>query len=278
MSVRRNVITGEPVLFAPERAARPRAFTGDAPSAERCPFCPGHEADTPPELARVGDEHAWIARAFPNKYPAAPGAEVIVESARHGMRFEAVEDAEAVVRLYADRYRAHGEAAYTAVFRNEGTAAGSSVDHAHSQLVPLPFVPPRIERERAAFAGSCPLCDTLEMHRREGLVIRETASFVWLAPWGSTLPYQQWIVPVRHVAEMTAFDAAELGALLREVARATGAVAAAYNWAFINFPRGNGHAYVDVLPRMTGIAGFELGTGTFVEIVEPAAAAERLRR
>lgn len=278
MSVRRNVITGEPVLFAPERAARSGAFTGGGDANERCPFCAGHEADTPPEIARAGDAHRWTARVVPNKYPAAAGAEVIVESANHGVRFESIEDADAVVRLYAERYRAHRDAAYVAVFKNEGAAAGSSIDHVHSQVVPVPFVPARIARELAAFAERCPLCEALDTHRREGLVIRETASFVWLAPWGSSVPYQQWIVPKEHVAEMTALDAVELAALLREAARATGDVAAAYNWAFINFPRSNGHAYVDVLPRMTGIAGFELGTGTFVEIVDPAVAAARLRR
>ena len=277
MSVRRNVITGEPVLFAPERAARSGAFTGDTDSTERCPFCPGHEADTPPEIARVGDANRWTARVVPNKYPAAPGAEVIVESAAHGARFESIEDAEAVVRLYVERYRAHGDSAYVAVFKNEGVAAGSSIEHVHSQVVPVPFVPVRIARELEAFAKHCPLCESMERHRRDGLVIRETASFVWLAPWGSSLPYQQWLVPKAHVAEMTAFKADELAALLRDVARATSDVATAYNWAFINFPRSNGHAYVDVLPRMTGIAGFELGTGTFVEIVDPSAAANRLR-
>jgi len=272
------VITGEPVLFAPGRAARPHAFTGDV-SATRCPFCPGHESDTPPEIARAGDASAWRARVFPNKYPPVDGAEVIVESADHTARFESVEDAESVVALYVERYRAHADAAYTAIVKNEGPAAGASIDHIHSQILPLPFVPPRIARELEAFADSCPLCAAIETHRAEGLVIRESASFVWLAPSGSWVAYQQWILPKAHVAEMTAFDAAELASLLREVARATGAIAPAYNWAFINFPRSTrGHAYVDVLPRVTAIGGLELGTGTFVEIVDPLTAVKALHR
>ncbi|HYR29719.1 MAG TPA: DUF4921 family protein, partial [Thermoanaerobaculia bacterium] len=248
-------------------------------SEARCPFCPGHESDTPPEIVRAGDANGWHARVFPNKYPPVAGAEVIVESADHAARFESIEDAEAVVTLYVDRYRAHADAAYTAVFKNEGPAAGSSIEHVHSQIVPLPFVPPRIARELEAFGDACPLCAAIERHRGEGLVIRESASFVWLAPSGSWVAYQQWVVPKAHVSEMTSFDIAELASLLREVARATGAAAPAYNWAFINFPRSTrGHAYVDVLPRMTAIAGLELGTGTFVEIVDPARAAEILRR
>ena len=86
----------------------------------------------------------WRARVFPNKYPPVPGAEVIVESADHEARFESIEHAEDVVRLYVDRYRAHADAAYTAVFKNEGAAAGSSIAHVHSQVVPVPFVPQRV--------------------------------------------------------------------------------------------------------------------------------------
>lgn len=281
VSFRRHIITGEPILFAPERAARPRAFAGDA-TEERCPFCPGHEADTPPEIDRVADGDRWLVRVFPNKYPPAAGAEVIVEAPQHDARFETIAHAAEVVRTYVERYRAHRADPYTAIFRNEGLAAGSSIPHLHSQVVPLPFLPARIEKELAAFATACPLCAAMEEHRREGLLIGESASFLWIAPSGSWIAYQQWIVPRRHIAEMSELDEAEiaeLAALLRDVAAATGRIASAYNWAFINFPSGtNGHAYLDVMPRMTTIAGLELGTGTFVEIIDPAAAAERLRR
>lgn len=275
MSFRRHVITGEPVLFAPGRAARPHAFTGDESVAERCPFCPGNESDTPPEIARVG---TWLARVFPNKYPSVEGAEVIVETPEHDARFHELAHAEDVVRLYIDRYRVHADAAYTAVFKNDGAAAGSSIAHLHAQVMPVPFVPVRIAREMAAFeaAATCPLCADL------GNAIRESDSFRWIAPSGSWMPYQQWIVPKRHVAEMTAFTDGEIGELallLRESSAATSGVASACNWIFVNFPRSaKAHAYIEILPRLTTVAGFELGTGTFVEIIGPARAAEILRR
>ena len=273
-SVRNHPITGEPFLFAPERAARRGAF-GESP-AERCPFCPGHESDTPPEVARIGDP--WRVRAFPNKYPATPGAEVIVESPEHGQRFEEVEHAADVVQMYAQRYRHHRGAVCTSVFRNEGRAAGASIDHPHTQVVPLPFLPPRIEREAAAFASAsaCPLCAGID-----GAAIGEAPSFSWVAPSGSWMPYQQWIVPKRHAGEvgaLTGSESVELAGLLRSASRAMLKIAEAYNWAFISFPRQpSAHWYVDLFPRMTAIAGLELGTGTFVEIIDPAAAARRLR-
>ena len=268
---RTNPITGERVLFAPERAKRRGAF-GDA-SEGRCPFCPGNESDTPPEIARTGEP--WRVRVFPNKYPPIEGAEVIVESPRHDGSFATIEHAEDVVQTYVERCRAHRDAAFVSLFKNEGARAGASIPHVHSQLVPLPFVPPRIEREIAGFARRCALCGLREN------VIRETNSFLWLAPAGSSFAYQQWIVPKRHVHELLALTDSELGelaALLRLAAHATSRVAAAYHWMFMSFPRAEGaHFYVDVTPRGAAIAGFELNTGTFVEIIDPADAARRLR-
>jgi UDPglucose--hexose-1-phosphate uridylyltransferase len=273
--VRHHPITGEPLVFAPERAARGGAFAGN-PSNARCPFCPGHEADTPPEIARIGD--LWRVRVFPNKYPPLDGAEVIVESPHHDASFDAVDDPREIVQLYVDRVRAHDAAAYVQLFKNEGMLAGSSIPHLHSQLVPAPFVPPRIAREIAGFgaAKSCPLCDA-----REFLLIDETKTFLALSPLAASFAYQQWLVPKRHVANVTLLNESEredLASLLQRGARIVRRLSDSYNWLFLGFPRDSGaHFYVDLFPRLTMLAGFELGTGTFVEIIDPALAVERLR-
>jgi galactose-1-phosphate uridylyltransferase len=119
-------------------------------------------------------------------------------------------------------------------------------------------------------------------HRDEELILRETESFVWLMPWASWMPYQQWIIPKRHVPDLMALasDAApELASLLREASAAMTAIAPAYNWTFLNFPRVSAaHAYVDLFPRVANLAGLELGTGAFIQVVDPAAAARHLRR
>lgn len=267
--IRRQPLTGEAVLFAPERASRPHAT-----ASTYCPFCPGHEHETPPTLASAGDP--WRVRVFANKYPPAGGAEVIVESPRHQDTFASIEHAEDVVRMYVERYRVHADAGYTCIFKNEGARAGSSIAHVHSQIVPVPFTPPRIAREIEAFRNRCPLCDGID-----GNVIRDGDAFSWLAPAGSWMAYQQWIVPKRHLHEMaqlTRGEIAELAVLLRAASAATLRVGDAYNWTFVNFPRfPAAHFYIDLFPRLATIAGFELGTGTFVEIIDPAAAAARLR-
>lgn len=275
VSFRTNPITGEPVVFAPERAERPRAF-GEEDSA-RCPFCPGHESDTPPQIVSCGEP--WRVRIFPNKFPPLPLAEVIVESPEHRATFDRIEHGAEVVAAYVERYRAHDRVPYTAVFKNEGPRGGASIPHVHSQVIPVRFTPPRIANEGAGFlrGASCPLCGELD-----GTIIGGNESFAWLAPKGSKMPYQQWLVPRRHMGEMSELTSREiddLAAMLRIASRAMLTIADSYNWMFLNFPRQtSAHWYVDLFPRVTSIAGFELGTGTFVEIVDPAAAAERLRQ
>lgn len=268
--IRRNPITGEPVIVAPNRADRPFASL----KAE-CPFCPEHEGETPPEIARLGDP--WHARVFPNKYPPVEGAEVIVESADHGDVFHDIGHATDVVALYVDRYRAHAAAKSVMLFKNEGARAGASIAHVHSQLVPLTFVPPRIASEAAGFARAtrCPLCNV------EGEILREGEHFTWIAPHASRMAYQQWLVLRRHVSKITDLRAGEideLASLLRTASKAMLGIAEGYNWMFLEF-RGvaAAHCYVELFPRLTVIAGFELGSGTFVEIIDPAAAAARLR-
>jgi len=270
MTMRLHPITGVPILFVPERAARPGAFGEEATA--RCPFCPGHESDTPPTIAAIGEP--WRVRVFANKYPSTERAEVIAESPQHGATFDAIEHAEDVVAMYVERYRAHQDVAYTAIFKNEGARAGASIPHVHSQVMPVAFTPPRIANEGSAFGDECPLCS---MHEH---VIRETEFFRWLCPAGSWLPYQQWIVPKRHIRELSQLqerEYAELASLLRAASAAMLRIGESYNWEFLSFPdHERAHFYVDLHPRITPFAGFELGTGTFVEIIDPADAARRL--
>ena len=279
-SVRYNPITGEPVLFAPERSSRPNAFAQDDGGV--CPFCPGNESMTPPDSVRIERDGRWIARAFPNKYPATEHHEVIVEAPDHDAHYESLENAPAIMRLYIDRYRAlrgRSGVAYVSLFKNQGRMAGASIDHPHSQVLAAPALPPRIAKEGAAFdaAGSCPICS---MPRDN--IIRDSERFTWLAPAASRMTYEQWVVPKRHMAEPDAMsndDMRELAALLQNSTAAMRRIAPAYNWSFVAFPTTRrGHFYVEVFPRMTSIAGYELGTNMFIEIVDPAKTAEVFRK
>ena len=275
-AIRRHPITGDPILFAPERAGRINAFRRE--ESGDCPFCPGNEGQTPPPITTIGDP--WRLRVFPNKYPSIEGHEVIVETARHDDELDSIGHAEDVVNTYSSRYSAHRDAArYVAIFKNSGQRGGASIHHAHSQVMPLPFVPPRVEREIAGFGRSetCPLC----IPPPDALVIAEYDSLLRYAPSGSTFAYQQWIVARRHVASidlLTDKELTDLAPALQQSVKGTRRVADAFNVLLMNFPAGTGgHFYVDIFPRLTGVAGFELATGTFIDIIDPAAAARAVR-
>ena len=259
--IERNPITGDAVIVAPERARRPNNYR--EPEAA-CPFCPGNEALTPPEIYRDGNP--WRVRVFANKYPATEHHEVLVESSDHDATFDHIAHADLVVAAAIDRYRALSrDAAHVTIFKNHGLGAGASIPHLHSQIIGSPFVPPRVEREAASFATRCALCTTDEP------LVRETKNFRWIAPRGALFAYEQWIVPKQHVSEL--LDPFELSELLQaSVARMNGA----YNWIFMNFPRmPHAHAYVQVFPRSSVHAGYELASGS---AINSASAEETVRR
>ncbi len=265
----RTLLTGEPVILAPAREQRPNVFDG-AP----CPFCPGAEDSTPPEAARDGEP--WRIRIFPNRYPPTDHAEVIVETASHDDGFDALDPghAQRVVELYAERYaRLAGEAAYVCIFKNHGRLAGASIPHSHSQLVGTPFVPPRVALEMETFARAphCPLCtDT------DSIPIAETEHYRWIAPRGARLAWQQWIVPKAHENELG--PTRELETLMQASVRGMRTLSDAYNWSFQNFPNApRGHWYLELFPRTAMIAGFELGTGGYVNTIDASETAALFR-
>lgn len=265
--IRRNPITGDPVLLAPERLLRPHALGGDEEIV--CPFCPGHEHETPPEIWRDGDP--WSIRVFPNKYPASERHEVVVETNDHEALFEDLPHGAAVVDAWLTRYRALSPAI---IFKNDGRAAGASIAHAHSQILGTPFVPPRLAAEAAAFAHAahCPLCGV-----GDEPLVRESEHYRVIAPRGSAFAYEQWIVPRAHANDVS--DPHELAALLQSAARASRSVARGFNWIFMTFPEEpRAHWYVDVIPRLGGLAGYEVGAGGAINLVDPEEAAAALRQ
>ena len=266
----KNPITGDPLLIAPERASRPNAWRE---GIDRCPFCPGHEADTPAETWRDGDP--WSIRVFPNKYPATGQHEVMVETPDHGATFDrlAPAHAERAVASYITQYYSIlRHSASVCIFKNHGLLAGASIPHMHSQILGTPFVPPRIARESAAFAAAarCPLCDL----GAEPL-IASTDYYRWIAPRGAAMAYESWIVPARHEPEFREDNG--LASLLQRATRGMLAVADSFNWIFLNFPRRPAaHWYVQLFPRLSMHAGFEFGSGSAINTVEAQTAARRL--
>jgi UDPglucose--hexose-1-phosphate uridylyltransferase len=224
--IRFDPLSGRWVILAPERAARPRERP--AGNVTPCPFCPGHESETPPEVARwPAEPEPWQVRVVPNKFGALAGDseaaraidadgfvsmpgigrhEVVVESPSHEWDFAGASAAEIerVLVAYQDRQRALRAAGAPAVivFRNHGEAAGTSIRHPHSQIIACPVVPDRIREQTEAATrhfdryGRSLYADIVEREVRSGTrVVLRTDEHIVFQPFASTVPHETWFVP-----------------------------------------------------------------------------------
>ena len=194
----------------------------------------------------------------------------------------------AAVATWRERMRAHPDASYLQLIVNEGGGAGASLEHTHAQLYALPFVPAAVarERERAGAyaertAGGGLLGDILveEVRRQDRLVaIDDEAALI--CPWASRSPFELRVVPRREAArfEEDESGAAMIGTALRALATLFDGSPELNLWVR-TAPRGaeqfNWH--VDIAPRLTIKAGFELGTGVDINVYPPEKAATDLR-
>jgi UDPglucose--hexose-1-phosphate uridylyltransferase len=198
---------------------------------------------------------------------------VVVHTPRHARSFAELTDDELTVVAQAWRERRTAVPhAYVHAIVNEGRAAGASLAHTHSQLVWLERDPPALEAERRGGCGVCDLraeSDSLSVAERDGVVL--------LAAFAGRVPYELLIAPARH-RERGGF-ASELLApalqLLAEGIRRLRAVEGPVPWnAWLH---DGPHWHIEVFPRLTVLAGIELGAGLYVNTLPPEAAAAALR-
>ena len=222
--------------------------------------------------------------------PAAGAHEVIINSPEHVTAMaELSEDGfAAAIATWRERMRAHSDAAYVQVIVNEGGGAGASLEHSHAQLYALPFVPAAVARERERFgaysertAGGGLLSDVLveEVRRRERLVaIDDEAALI--CPWASRSPFELRVVPRAEAASFgeDGTGAAMIRTAMRALAKRFDGPPELNLWVR-TAPRGaeDFHWHVDIAPRLTVKAGFELGTGVDINVYPPERAAADLR-
>jgi len=328
--IRWDIITEERVIIATERSRRPHDFKkADTPTEPKpefvpnCPFCVGNEAMTPPEVdafresGTLPDTPGWRVRVVPNKFPAlAPEGnlqprtqgiytlsdgvgvhEVIIETPRHNeppvtMPLAQWTDA---LRMYQRRLQVlSGDARLKTIliFRNEGKAAGASLEHPHSQLIGLTFVPPVLQRHiegvqryRSRYSKH-PFEAIIDQELCEGVrVVRQTERFLLYAPFASRAPYELAILPLEPIARFEQLPdetLQEFAELLQDALRRlhTALNDPPYNAMLFTAPNGyDGEFWLHlrIAPRLSIDAGFELGSGVGINITAPEDAARYLR-
>jgi UDPglucose--hexose-1-phosphate uridylyltransferase len=249
-------------VIAPGRAKRPGATRPalEPPAQEEldsCPFCAGHEEMTPPQTLVLPEDGEWRVRVVPNLYPALGRQEVVVHSRRHVRSIAELEPDELGLVAEAWRRRAAAEAGHVFPLVNEGREAGASRPHSHSQLVWLPEPQP----ERA---------------RPRGEPFLEQDGLGATCPWASRLPYETVVAPIEPEPDGLAsalFPPAItlLADLVRRLRELEGPVPL-NAW----FERSPADWRLVLLPRLTFLAGLELGAGIFVNTLPPEEAAARL--
>jgi UDPglucose--hexose-1-phosphate uridylyltransferase len=218
--------------------------------------------------------------------------EVIIHTPRHRTSLSQLDDGEleAAMAAWRERMRAHSEsAAYVQLIVNEGREAGASLEHSHSQLYALGFVPAQVARERERFAsynqhtmGGDLLAEIAseEVRRRERLVALDDDALL-ICPWASRSPFELRIIPRNPAPSFERDGEVGLG-MLRTALRALEARFARvpqFNAWTITAPRGADpfHWHLDIAPRIGIRAGFEMSTGVELNILPPERAAAELR-
>ena len=184
---------------------------------------------------------------------------------------------------------------YIVIFKNHGAAAGASLEHTHSQLIALPIVPREMTEELEGAKRHfnqkerCVFCDVIRQELKDGVrVIAESADFVALAPYAPRFPFEAWLLPKRHRSrfeEATPGEFASLARMLRDTLRRMNATLKSppYNLIVHSAPLQDDagpyyHWHIEVMPKLTRVAGFEWGTGFYINPTGPEEAADVLRK
>jgi UDPglucose--hexose-1-phosphate uridylyltransferase len=224
--------------------------------------------------------------------------EVIVETPDHykDMADFTYNEMEDVVWEYLSRsldLRQDKRFKYILIFKNFGKVAGASLEHAHSQLIALPIVPKRVQEELDGAAKyydykeRCIFCDIIRQEKEEKeRIIYEDERVLAFCPYISRFPYEVWILPKKHSSDFTSLQRDSVGCLARAMRDSLARIKKLlsdppYNFIIHTSPvdgheREDYHWHIEIMPKLTKVAGFEWGSGFYINPVPPHIAAANL--
>lgn len=279
--------TGRWVIIAPARITRPHDNVVGQPAvaealAGKCVFCPGNEKLNPEEYFRVGGtpgDPNWQIRVIKNKFPITDLHEVIIHSPDHDKDIDELPLAqvELILTTYRQRYNYHvaNKDGTVLIFNNHDAHAGASIKHPHSQLV---VVPSQVS------------LDAVPREPVQNLVLK-TKYFTVYCPDFSQWPYEVWLtltddntgtfgeINDEQISDLAVILQKTLAFIIKKFSdpsalrQSGGDLDVPYNYYIYHGP----DWYLRIIPRLVHRAGFELGTGLLVNIVDPAKAAEEYR-
>ncbi len=248
----------------------------------RCPFCPGNESDTPPEVCRVGEGEAnkpgWKIRVFANLFPITEPHEVIVHSPDHEKNIEdfSIDHMSDLIKTYIARYNALKEKGKVFIFHNYGLISGASLVHPHSQIT---IIPQEIPTRTLPIQ---PVINTVE----------QVGEFISYCPEYSEWGFETWItidqksnIKDQRFDQMEEKQIQDLAKILQSTIQKLKKIHGSnphyskkpFGYNYYISP-GEKNWYLRIIPRFMERAGFELSTGIMVNSVEASRASEELKK
>ena len=323
--LRKDPVSGGWVIISVERGKRPTDF-GMRVSPKKggfCAFCKGNEYTTPPEIAAIRPDGSspntsgWSTRLVPNKFPAlhiesqldkitdgvyhkmgGVGAhEVIIESPDHDVTLstlplKSLEDVLWMFHWRISDLKKDKRLKYVLIFKNEGDAAGASLEHSHTQLIALPIVPKLVHEEIVnarlyyEHKGQCIFCDIIQQEKMANIrVVSENECYICLSPYAPRSPFETWILPKKHECGFAPDGSFPLLAqILQQTLKQIDKILnlPPYNMMIHISPFENEtneyyHWHIEIKPLLTKIAGFEWGSGFYINQTPPEEAAKFMR-
>lgn len=230
--------------------------------------------------------------------PSVGGHEVVIHSPDHikSLPDLDVQQVSLVLKAYKERYlfyKNQPQVEYVEIIVNHGKDAGASLEHSHSQLFAMPLIPPAAKAQLtgtetyARETGRCVYCDTIAQERKLGeRDISENGHFFCFAPYASRLPFESWIIPIAHSPFFEQISDEETLSLAEMLIGVLGRYnelfeRPSYNLFLHTTPcksSGEGfHWHIEIIPKLSTIAGFELGTSMMINVTTPEEAARSMR-
>ena len=326
--LRKDPVIGRWVIIATERSKRPNDYKVndvELNNKESCPFCPGNEQLTPPEILAYREagtrenSPGWWLRIIPNKFPALQveseinrtfegiydkmngfGAhEVIIETTEHDSHLAMMSEKTIEESLWAYRDRImdlkkDSRFKYILIFKNHGSAAGASLSHPHTQLIAIPIIPKRVKEEMDGakdyydYKERCVFCDIIKNEAgSQDRVVWENQSFIVIEPFASRFPFETWVLPKVHDCSFENAQKNEITLLARTLKVTLEKINKAlnnppYNYILHTSPCGDNnlnyyHWHIEIIPKLSKVAGFEWGSGFYINPTSPEKAADFLR-
>jgi len=302
--IRKDYIQEKYVIIAPRRTRRPHDTIIHEPSNKQfddnCSFCPS-KLKSVKFLDKIGSKNNWCLAVLANKYPAVsldnPKAygqqEVVVETQDHIRELEdlSVGHLKDLLTIYAERTKViakNKKIEYIMIFKNNGGTAGASLQHSHSQIFATSFLPPHLadksQRQQAYKLknGTCVYCDVIKKEAKGPRLVWQDKHVIAFAPYASMFNYEIWIMPKRHIdniTQLTEVEKLSWAKILKHSLQKISQLNLPYNYYFHQVIHDEDqHLYMKVAPRGSVWAGVEIGSGLIINPITPEEAAKFYRQ